>query len=402
MSKEYRGLLAGLRRWNHRRLERRRWQRELMEALAEDDAAIMDALSRILEQLRGEAAARQAALEQLSRRVEAVAARQEVLIRQLEGGRTCPVHPEGCPANAHDNRLRLLEQRVEGTAAGRPDTFPVVPTSRTRLLEPELSILALLAPALSPRVAFDVGAHYGEYSRALLDLGFEVHALEPNPAAREELNRRLGGRAGLTVHACAAGAEDGTASLSLVADESGYYSDPTQFASLSGLPPPKGLVRTGNVTVPVRRLDGLARERGLSPSVVKVDAEGYDLAVLRGMGELGPAILVAEFWDEDLPFSGPAAQNRLPDLVAHARAHGAPYHLVVFRRWGDERAAFFSGWTASPERSWGNVTFFADRELFERARQHLATLLPEARFVQAPKGEGAAVTGGPSTASGGG
>jgi FkbM family methyltransferase len=349
------GPLAALRRWNRRRLERRRFRRELLEALAEDDAAIMSALAQLLEEVRAAGAVRTAALEALAEQVEAISNRQAALAAGLE-------------------------ERGPGA-----DPFPLIRTSREELLEPELSVLALVAPSLSPRLALDVGAHQGRYSRALLDLGFEVHALEPNPAARAELVRRLEGRTGLTVHACAAGAEAGEGSLGLVAGASGRYADPSLFGSLAGLPLPEGLVRAGSVTVPVCRLDALLRERGLpAPSLVKVDAEGTDLDVLRGLGDLWPPVLLAEFWDEALPFSAPGAKNRLQDLVAHARGRGARSHLVVFRRWGDDRPAFFAGWTSPPERSWGNVLFFTERALFEQARQHLATLIPEARFVPAP------------------
>jgi len=372
MNRRYSGLLAGLRRWNHRRLQKKHWQRDLLEALADDDAVILDALLRLLNEAREERAARIADQEVLTSRIEAILAGQEEWVRRL---------------TEQGEQLRALERRA---AAQASDSFPTIQSSREWLVEPELSVLAHLAPSLSPRLAIDVGAHHGRFTLALLDLGFEVHALEPNPMVRAELVRRLGERTGLTVHAVAAGPEDGQAELGLVADQSGYFSDATQFASLCGLPLPKGLVRAGSVSVPVRRLDAMVHERGLgTPSVVKVDAEGYDLEVLRGLGDLRPPVLLVEFWDEDLPFSGPGAKNRLSDLVAYARTHGAPYHLVIFRRWGDDRQAFFSGLSTSPERSWGNVFFFTERALYEEARRHLADILPEARFVTTTNAGGA-------------
>ncbi len=325
----YRGPLGWIRRWNAARLASRHWHREALAALVEDDEVLLEAMARVVEQGA-----------EIARRL--------------------------------------------GEAGGPGDRFPAIVTARDGLLEPELEVIARLAPELTPRVAIDVGAHHGRFTRALLDLGFEVHALEPNPAARAELERRLAGRPGVTIYDAAAGSADGEGELGLVADRSGRFTDDTQFASLSGLPLPDGLERAGTVRVPVRRLDGIVREKGLRPpSLVKVDAEGFDLEVLRGLGELRPAVLVTEFWDDELPFSAPGALNRLPDLVAHGRAHGAPWHLVVFRRWGDARAAFYSGFAASPERSWGNVLQFSDRALFEKARDHLSTLLPEARFVGA-------------------
>jgi hypothetical protein len=122
------------------------------------------------------------------------------------------------------------------------------------------------------------------------------------------------------------------------------------------------------------------------PSIIKVDAEGYDLEVLRGLGCLWPELLIVEFWDDELPFSSQGAKNRLVDLVAYARAQGVCHHVVVFRRWGDDRPAFFANYATSPERSWGNALFFKDAVLFESARQHLTTLLPEARFVAKAQG----------------
>ena len=163
----------------------------------------------------------------------------------------------------------------------------------------------------------------------------------------------------------------------------------SQFASLAGLPLPPGLAPSGSIQVEVRRLDTLSRELGIgTPTLVKVDAEGFDLEALRGLGALEPAVLIAEFWDDAMPFSSKGAKNRLPDLVAHARRHGLPWHLVVFRRWGDGRPAFFGGHSDSPERSWGNVLFFSDHARFEQARAFLAGVIPQARFVEGLPGKG--------------
>jgi FkbM family methyltransferase len=338
--------------------------REALAALADDDAAVMEALTRVL----------------------ALHARLEERLAELEGSLVRQVHErlaelEGGLARQLDERVAALARALAQPAQA---AWPVIATTRETLLEPELDLVAHLAPGLEPRVAIDVGANRGRYSRALLDLGFRVHALEPNPAAREALAAELGARPGLTVHAVAAGAEDGEASLRLVENPDGQYGDPSQYASLSGLALAPGLVVAGSVRVPVRRLDSLAREHAIAPSLVKVDAEGFDLEVLRGMGELRPAVLLAEFWDDAVPMSSPGAKNRLPDLVAQARKLGLAWHLVVFRRWAEDRPAFYGGMSDSPERSWGNVVFFADRARYEDARAFLAGAIAEARFTKSP------------------
>jgi len=402
MKDRYRGPLGWLRRWNSARRAKRRWPREALAALVEDDGVIMEAMGKLVDQgaMLAEVASHleriQEAAEQHANRFSALDAEAKALGQALSRMAAAGASVEALGGRV-DRLVAIVGQQTASLSelAGRlppppslpgPDPFPTIVTARDALLEPELELIARLTPHLSPRVAVDVGAHHGRFTRALLDLGFEVHALEPNPTSRAELARRLEGRPGLTIYDAAAGSADAEAELALVADRSGRYSDETQFASLSGLPLPDGLVRAGTVRVPVRRLDALLRERGVrAPSLVKVDAEGMDLEVLRGLGELRPAMILAEFWDDALPFSAPGARNRLPDLVSHGQTHGAPWHLVVFRRWGDDRPAFYSGFASSPERSWGNVLQFADRTLFEKAREHLSTLLPEAHFVGAGK-----------------
>jgi FkbM family methyltransferase len=429
MIKEYRGPLAWYRRWNFKRVERRRWFRELFAAIPANDAVLLEGVTRLLERSAEEADRRVAWQATVDQKLEALAgqmesrhatvnqrldalggqlvveqaavdlkldalaalaeARQATLDQKLDAlvGLT-----EVLPATIHQKLdtlgdqltecLRRLAPAPDPGEPTAPDAFPVIPTARLRLLDPELDLLLGLAPWLTPKTAIDVGAHHGVFSEALLEAGFEVHALEPNPTTFEELVRRLGSRPGFKAHQLAAGASDGEADLGLVQDPTGNYIDPSQFASLSGLSPPPGLVSIGAVRVKVRRLDSLVRDQEVPlPSFVKVDAEGMDLEVMRGLGALRPSLLQLEFWDEDMPFSGPGATNRVPGLVELARQYGMPWHLVVFRRWGDDRAAFYSGRSGSPELSWGNVYFFSDHSLYERARKILEVTLPEARFV---------------------
>lgn len=415
MSKRYGGPLGWLRSWNSRRLEKRHWQRKVLEALAEDDAAIMESLSRMQDAARAAEAARaQQSVTLESQLADGLgrlgvsltriqSAPQTQQTRRLEQELTDQLTRLGASlvdaqaAAQAEQRLGLEAQMSDGIA--RLETmlnqrmappvahaFPLIVTSREGLLDPELEVLTHIAPFLSSKVAIDVGAHHGKFSAVLLDLGFEVHALEPNPSVLAELQRNLEGRLGLTIHPVAAGSEEGEAELGLVSAP-GLSLDPSTLGSVAGLPVPAGLVRADIIRVPLRRLDNLVRQCGLAqPSLIKVDTEGYDLEVLRGLGDLWPDVLQAEFWDDDFPWSAPGSKNRLPDLVAHARLRGAAFHLVLFRRWGEDRPAFFANYASSPERSWGNVIFFRDRALFETARQHLTTLLPEARFVAALEG----------------
>jgi FkbM family methyltransferase len=371
MKPSYRGPFAWFRQWNFKRVERRRWFRELFEAIPATDAAMLEGLARLLERSAEEASVQAVRQGIVDQKFEALAGQLSSLQAELER-----------------RTDRVADLAAERMVALLGDGFPSIKTERAGLLgEPELDLMAGLAELVSPRVAFDVGAHHGIFSEVLLAAGFEVHALEPSPGVFKELVRRLGSRAGFKAHQVAAGSAEGEAELGLVTDPTGNYGDPTRYGSIADLPLAPGLVRSGSVKVRVRRLDDLVRDLGITPpSIIKVDAEGTDLEVMRGLGALRPAVLQVEFWDETVPLSSPGATNRVPELAAQARLQGLPWSLVVFRQWGSDRIAFYANRGASPERSWGNAFFFADQAIFQRAHQLLVAALPEARFVAMPKG----------------
>ena len=62
-------------------------------------------------------------------------------------------------------------------------------------------------------LCFDIGAHLGSRSRAFLDLGARVVALEPQPHCAAYLRKRWGGERRFTLIAKAVGAQPGLASL---------------------------------------------------------------------------------------------------------------------------------------------------------------------------------------------
>jgi FkbM family methyltransferase len=144
--------------------------------------------------------------------------------------------------------------------------------------------LELMSRHLSGDVV-DVGAHVGMYAiRAARELHGRgrVLAFEPNPAARAQLeaNIALNGCENVVVLPAAAGAAAGRASLHVPAS-----ADPS-FSSLEG----DRFAEGEPVEVDVTTVDAAVREHGLRPSFVKVDVEGLEVDVVRGMSET-----VAEF-----------------------------------------------------------------------------------------------------------
>lgn len=117
----------------------------------------------------------------------------------------------------------------------------------------------------------DVGAFHGLFALAFCRRpGARAVALEPSPLAWEvlESNVRRNPGAPVTPVCAAAGASPGTLTM--------RYSWHHLEASPAGEDAPDA------IQVPLRTLDDLAAELDLHPDSMKVDVEGYEMAVLRG------------------------------------------------------------------------------------------------------------------------
>lgn len=126
----------------------------------------------------------------------------------------------------------------------------------------------------------DVGASYGYFTiRCAKALGSRgnVVAIEAHPEHFQELCRSVALNTlqnVMTFH-CAAGDEEGVAML---------YDPP--FGS-GGMDPSLAISQGRSIEVPLRTVDGICAELRLQDvSVVKIDVEGFEAAVLRGMSTL--------------------------------------------------------------------------------------------------------------------
>jgi FkbM family methyltransferase len=130
-------------------------------------------------------------------------------------------------------------------------------------------------------LVFDVGANVGIYSEIFTELGAEVIAIEPNPDCCRLLERFARNR-NLTVEACAAGETPGRALLELSDNHrlSSVNPDWRKMAQQSDLHRNSHWV--GQIEVEMTTLDLLAKRYGI-PRFVKIDVEGFDDQVMRGM-----------------------------------------------------------------------------------------------------------------------
>lgn len=146
----------------------------------------------------------------------------------------------------------------------------------------EEPLVERLLSAIQPNdICFDVGANIGIIALTLaarhVDNGVRVHAFEPEPRNASDLrnNVKLNGLTNVTCHELALGAETKRAAL-FVSNEVGAGSH-SLVAS--------GRRNTGEISVAVVRGDEFVRETGVAPDVLKVDVEGAEMEVLRGLAQ---------------------------------------------------------------------------------------------------------------------
>jgi FkbM family methyltransferase len=188
-------------------------------------------------------------------------------------------------------------------------------------------------------LAFDIGAHVGNRTRAMLKAGARVVALEPQRACHAFLARDL--PPGVTLLRIAAGAAPGHARLAVSRLHPTVSSLADGFAERMAAAPGFAAVRwDAEETVEVTTLDALIAAHGL-PRLVKNDVEGFEAEVLAGLSR--PVAWVAF---EYLP----AALDRAEACIARLSALGR-YDFNVVR--GEAGGFALVEWVA--DRAIGSV-----------------------------------------------
>ena len=140
-------------------------------------------------------------------------------------------------------------------------------------------------------LCFDVGANRGARTEVLLRLGAEVVAVEPQPHCVARLQARFGAKKRFQVVSKALGARHGEATLhlgniDLISTLSRDWLDYAQQV-------PDSIIAKigweGTLTVPLITLDALIATHGV-PDFLKIDVEGYELEVLKGLGQPIPLV----------------------------------------------------------------------------------------------------------------
>lgn len=135
-------------------------------------------------------------------------------------------------------------------------------------------------------LVFDIGAHLGDRTIAFTALGARVVALEPQPGIFAWLRRSVGHRSGVTLRASAAGSAPGQAGLAISAAHPSVSTLADDWRSSIGERNAgfAGVRWEHEVSVPVTTLDDLIHEHGV-PRFCKIDVEGHEAEVLRGLSQ---------------------------------------------------------------------------------------------------------------------
>jgi FkbM family methyltransferase len=265
--------------------------------------------------------------------------------------------------------LRLFTaELLERTVAARP-AKPLL-AGNVRDATPEASLLQHLYSFLPDPVAFDIGANVGDISARLLEAGYEVYAFEPNPSIFAAMREKLGANPSFHPFQLAIGSANTTLNLRVATDPTGAnkYGDPSLFSTFIEHPMPGDLPFTQEIPVSVRTIESL-RQSGEIPAragLIKIDTEGFDLEVIRGLGHDETPVVMAEFWDAVHSF-GLSGKGRLCDLVAEMKTRGYRWFLVIYHEEESATLSYYCNRTQTVPNSWGNAIFFRDHALFARA-----------------------------------
>jgi FkbM family methyltransferase len=139
-------------------------------------------------------------------------------------------------------------------------------------------------------LAFDIGAHVGNRIRVFRQIGARVVAVEPQPDFVALLRTLYGRDAGVTLEACGVAAAAGEGKLHL----SSRTPTVSTFADswMNAVQADRRFQRIqwdSVISVPLVTLDELISRHG-EPQFCKIDVEGFEHEVLRGLSQAIPAL----------------------------------------------------------------------------------------------------------------
>src|SRR5438105_1148465 len=246
--------------------------------------------------------------------------------------------------------LKRLSLRTGTYRLARRFERGVLRPGRLRAFQTEIAFYRSILPPNA--LCFDVGANTGSRSEALLTAGMRVVAFEPQVSCIPELRTRCAAYEDLRIVAAAMGSAPAIATLFV-----------RSSGPLSGFVANWGGVTVAEVDVPVLTLDMAIAQFG-TPFYCKIDVEGYELEVLRGLTKAVSVVSIEYHLTPDDIAKTRSCVARLRELgMRVVNVCPAESYAPKFPAWRplEELESWFpSALQGSEEFAYGDL-FFADR-----------------------------------------
>lgn len=237
----------------------------------------------------------------------------------------------------------------------------------------DLAVILCFKPHLRSGFFIDIGAEKGSFAAGLVAAGMEGVCFEPLPSHLVALKERFQGQP-VKIFPNAVDETDREAAFHVATGQDGKELD--YYHSLNPLGSHDYFAHTKEIPVSCRSLQSLVKSGELPGEcgVLKVDTEGNDLNVLKGLGELRPEVIVCEFVPPSVyPGWELAFASR---LVPYAAELGYSNFLAICRTHGVEGEQLLLNADSLGENDWGNLVFFR-QDCFDAVREGLAAFITD-------------------------
>lgn len=225
-------------------------------------------------------------------------------------------------------------------------------------------------------VLLDVGAHFGTVTQYFHQLGWTIHCFEPDAANRAKLQARFGKAANVTIDPRAVSDKPATGVSFYTSEESTGISGLQAFRK----------THKASALVDVTTIDEIARDRGIKHvDFLKIDVEGFDFSVLKGVpwDRLRPDVIECEFEDAKTEGMGHTYRDVCDFLQAKGYAvYISEWHPIV--RYGirhDWRRVVRYPSALAAADAWGNILAFQSDPGLEAVQSAFVQCL---RYADAP------------------
>ena len=225
----------------------------------------------------------------------------------------------------------------------------------------DLDIIALLIPFLTKKTFLDIGAAKGEFTRFFVRNGLKGTLFEPLPDCVSELSD-LAKNTECVFSNYAIDDHDHKANFFHAFDKED--NDSQHFSSLYPLENDTRIYHKNIGEVQCRSLNSLVDEGFISSAigVIKVDTEGNDLNVLKGMDGICAEILMCEYFMPKI-YAGWELSHPV-NLIQQMNKMGFSQYIAVKRIGNIELVSFNK--ESFVDKEWGNLIFISNN-IYEQA-----------------------------------